>query len=197
MQLARIASILVPVLVAGCASTPAKLQGDFVDVDAWHAANANWLGAEVRWGGVVVGSRATDAGQCLEIAQYPLDRFTLRPYQNFPGGPNAMLAWSANASYPKAHARFLACDADSAPALRGTGAVVTMTGQVHRAQVFQVSDKQCERRLTHNESSLPDYSSTAHASADGLCVIALPTLALTSTKVWDDTLWKPTNLSPH
>lgn len=187
----KIAAAAASLILASCASTPVDLHGRYTEVDAWHAANPQWQGSEVRWGGVVVGARATDAGNCLEIAQYPLDKFTLRPYFRFPGVSNATLVWSANASYPGAAARFLACGADSAGELHPAGTVVTMTGQLRPAQVFQVDDKQCEHAGTARHARTPDYSGTAHVAGDGLCVIALPTVAAMTVHTWDDRFWRP------
>jgi hypothetical protein len=186
-----IATLATSLVLASCATTPANLHGRFTEVDAWHAANAQWRGSQVRWGGVVVGARATDAGDCLEVAQYPLDRFTLRPFFRFPGVPNATLTWSATASYPDAAARFLACGADSMGELHPLGSVLTMTGQLQPAQVFRVDAKQCQHAANARLVPTPDYSGTAHAAGDGLCVVALPTVAVTTVHTWDDRFWSP------
>ena len=180
----------LPVLLAACASTPANLKGDYAEVSPAQGSDARWQGTTVRWGGVVVGVRLTDVGECAEIAQFQLDRFTYQPYRVFPGGADG-LHHGVLATVSLAHAesapRFLACDLRAwKPDASRVGAVVTLVGALQPALVFKVRGQNCLKAGRFAANATPDYSGTMHATDDGACFISLPTLKVTASRTWPE-----------
>lgn len=54
-------------LAGGCASVPAPLRGDAVDLTPAQARDAGRPGLPVRWGGRIVEARAQDGKTCFEV----------------------------------------------------------------------------------------------------------------------------------
>lgn len=76
--LIRTAMLTIALLaLAGCASIPAPLAGEYADFQP-DQATARSLGAEVRWGGSIVDTRPGRDETCIEILARDLDR-NLRP----------------------------------------------------------------------------------------------------------------------
>ena len=67
--------------VAGCASVPAPLEGDYSESFYPDQATDRSVGANVRWGGVVVETRPESRRTCIEILAQELDR-TARPVRS-------------------------------------------------------------------------------------------------------------------
>jgi outer membrane lipoprotein len=106
---------LLPVLlIAGCASVPAPLQGDFRTIAANEAATGNAIGALVRWGGVVIGVEPQKDRTCIQVLARPLGERSGRPLD-----------------VDRSDGRFLACRAGFYdPEIFATGREVTVTGEV-------------------------------------------------------------------
>ncbi|MEE4295280.1 MAG: Slp family lipoprotein [Wenzhouxiangella sp.] len=99
-------------LLAGCASIPAPLAGEYADFQPEQATERS-LGAEVRWGGSIVDTRPGQSETCLEILARDLDS-SLRPV-------------SGDMSY----GRFLACrEGFQDPAVFTQGRDVTVVGRL-------------------------------------------------------------------
>lgn len=183
--------------LAGCSSVPTVLRGNFADVTQTQASLAAFLGTEVRWGGVVVGARESSRGECLEIADFPLDAYYARPYtpDTFSHAAlfrkdvvNYYLTESPRDSMP---ARFLACDAPRVDSkLERVGTVLTVTGMIEPAAVVQVIDDACTppvaRTMWQRNERVPNYVGTEHVSDDGRCVVSLPTVQARAIYAWKE-----------
>ncbi|MFP4208731.1 MAG: Slp family lipoprotein [Wenzhouxiangella sp.] len=98
--------------LAGCASVPAPLAGDYAEFQPDQATDRS-IGAQVRWGGRIVDTRPGQTRTCIEILAQDLDR-NLRPT----GGDVS-------------HGRFLACrDGFRDPAVFTDGREVTVVGRL-------------------------------------------------------------------
>lgn len=181
---------LIPFVVCGCASPPANLRGDYAEVTPAQGSDRRWQGSDVRWGGVVVGARLTDAGECAEIAQFPLDRFTFRPYRIFPGGSDGLLQGlvaTDNSSRAEAAPRFLACPGHALNSdTSRVGTVVTVVGTLQAASVFEVNGRNCVNSHQVEVSAVPDYSGTMHATGQNACFVSLPTVTVAASRVWPE-----------
>ena len=99
--------------MAGCASIPAPLEGDYSESFQPEQANERSLGARVRWGGTVVETMPEAERTCIEILARELDR-SARPIDS-----------DAN------HGRFLACrDEFIDPEIFTNGREVTAVGRL-------------------------------------------------------------------
>ncbi len=67
---------LLPIVLAGCATAPRPLQGEFAQVRPHDAARAD--GARVRWGGSVIAVDPRGAETCFEVLGRDLNE-TARP----------------------------------------------------------------------------------------------------------------------
>ena len=174
-------------MLASCATTPTAFRGDFADVQQTQAVLPAMVGKNVLWGGLVVGTRATDQGQCLEVAAFPLDRYTSRPIPE--EGIVRTLMQSDDYSWTRRgyRARFLACDGirldDDA---LDEGAVITLTGTLRAPQLFEVSAASCDDTYHAVPKWSPHYSGTPHVMADGSCIVAIPTLEVGYAQRWKD-----------
>lgn len=98
--------------LAGCASIPAPLAGEYADFKPDQATDRS-VGAEVRWGGSIVATRPGQSETCIEILARELDR-NLRPT----GGDLT-------------HGRFLACrDGFRDPEVFTSGRDITVVGRL-------------------------------------------------------------------
>lgn len=105
---------LVALALAGCATVPAPLQGQFSTLSPHDAAASGQAGAAVRWGGRIVRTEPLADRTCFEIVSTRLD-YNTRPYwaQDDTGG------------------RFLACRTGFYdPAIFEAGREVTVTGTI-------------------------------------------------------------------
>jgi len=59
--------------LAGCATTPGTLQGDYASISPRQAADAQDVGANVRWGGRIVQVEPRDDSTCFEVMSSRLD----------------------------------------------------------------------------------------------------------------------------
>jgi hypothetical protein len=171
-------------LLVACASTPQQLRGNFAKIGTNDVSTGAWTGSSVRWGGIVAGARATDSGNCLEIAMFPVDNTTGTPYANsqtsgYPGLESLFLNRSAYLSnwLLGPMPRFLACGQQ--PLARATyprGAIVTVVGTVLAPHVYQVNLNGCKAL----------YGSNVHASNEVECLISLPALNIEQIVAWKE-----------
>ncbi len=174
-------------VLSACSTAPTKLQGDFANVSVTESTSGQWNGSMVRWGGLVVGGRLTDAGACLEVAEFPLDRVTLEPYVRSPGDNLLFLGWklaytpAGSAATP----RFLACDQAFDTTTYHAGAVVTMSGYIGTMQNYNVAPDKCEPG-SRNRPRTADYSANITAVSDSSCQILLPTLIVATAYAWKE-----------
>ncbi len=104
--------ILFATLLAGCATTPESLRGEFADIDAADASTED-IGASVRWGGRLLDVLPERERTCFEILALPLDA-------------NARPIVGGGASH-----RFLACrDGFLDPAAFPRDRLITVTGEL-------------------------------------------------------------------
>ncbi len=102
----------VVMLLAGCASIPEPLVGDFAAFQPDQATERS-LGAQVRWGGAIVQTLPGPNDTCVEILAHTLDR-ELRPVRG-----------------DQHHGRFLACrEGFQDPAIFTAGRDITVVGRI-------------------------------------------------------------------
>lgn len=110
IQLSAVAAALL--LLAGCASIPEPLAGDFAEFQPNQTTERS-VGAQVRWGGTIVRTEPGRDETCVEILARDLDR-ELRPLS----GDNNF-------------GRFLACRSGfQDPAIFTSGRDITVVGRV-------------------------------------------------------------------
>lgn len=110
----RLAALLPALLLAGCASVPTPLQGDFRAIAASDAATGNAIGAMVRWGGVIIEAEPQRDRTCIQVLARPLGERSGRPLD-----------------VDRSDGRFLACRAGFYdPEIFASGREVTVTGEV-------------------------------------------------------------------
>src|SRR5690348_15601217 len=68
-----LSAIALALLLAGCVTTPAALQGQFSEVQPEQAAAQQLPGESVRWGGRIVDVHTEKLFTCFEIVGAPLD----------------------------------------------------------------------------------------------------------------------------
>lgn len=117
--------LLVPamLLLGGCISMPAALQGEFAPVEPGDAARSGVVGTPVRWGGRLIKAEPQAQHTCFEIVGLPLDSL---------GRPVPV---------NRSTGRFLACRAGFYdPEIFLPGREVTITGQVVGHDVRRVGE---------------------------------------------------------
>ena len=155
-------------ILAGCATTPRELRGNFTEIGQAQATLPDSLGENVRWGGEVVGSRDIGDRSCLEVAALRPEPKSQRPDDGYP--------WMKQ---PSAGPHFLACsvirfDRD----VSKPGSIATFTGSVQPPSIVQVPRESCR--------SYRQYGATVHAADVDTCVIALATVAVEKSYVWPE-----------
>ena len=169
----------VALLLSACA-TPARLRGEYVDLDPINASTGKFSGTPVRWGGIITGARATDADTCVEVAVFPLDRWTLRP-RGLPDG--YYHATDLKFMYRRSPSRFLACGNEIRDRSEFySGGVVTVTGHLETPLSIEAALASCEGDV--RRQNLPDYAGTVHLVSDGICAVSLPVLKISQIHVW-------------
>jgi hypothetical protein len=178
---------LITVLLGACAQSPPRLQGDFASFEPNQTTTGELSGYRVRWGGVVTGERVTDVGSCVEVAVFPLDRWTLRPiglsgtkaYQHV---ELIRPAYSISGTLqPAPH--FLACGEQILDGSRFyPGAVLTATGIVEPPYVFETEPARCWGEPV----VATDYASTFHVARAGQCAVSLPVLKISQVQAWTE-----------
>jgi hypothetical protein len=186
-------AFIVAALLGACSLNPPQLRGTFTDLAPAQASTNQFAGTDVRWGGIVTGARTTDAGACLEIGWYPLDRWTWQPqgliYSRSDGIEQRLfnktphtVAYPRGNSAPVATPRFLACGEAAANIDRYfPGSVVTLTGRLAVPEIYAVQYTDCVRE---DRPWMADYSSTIHAHDDDTCVVSLPVVNMKSIVAW-------------
>mgnify|MGYP005841053553 CR=1 FL=1 len=74
MNLSRTILLPITLLVAGCASVPDPLEGNYSEAFYPKQAQDQSVGANVRWGGTIIETRPEADRTCVEILAQPLDR---------------------------------------------------------------------------------------------------------------------------
>ena len=182
---ALIGVALSAAMLCACSPLP-QLRGDFAKVDSLAASSGKFDGTTVRWGGVVTGTRMTDAGNCIEVAAYMLDRWSFRPtglspdaYQKNPAIQPSYYEGARRYARP----RFLACgDAVLDDSSYYPGAVVTLTGSIERPFVFEAEYDSCQ--ANGHDRVQADYTGTVHAIDEQRCAVFLPVLKIAQAYAW-------------
>jgi len=109
----RLMLVIAVGAIAGCASVPAPLEGNYSESFFPDQAGDRSIGANVRWGGLVVETRPEAGRTCIEILAQELDR-TARPVRS-----------------DQEHGRFIACrDEFIDPEIFVNGREVTVAGRL-------------------------------------------------------------------
>jgi outer membrane lipoprotein len=120
MSLIRLSLPLALLALAGCATAPKPLQGDFA-VTAADAAAPD--GQKVRWGGEIIRVVNASDRSCFEVLARPLDG-SARPLRR-----------------DRSDGRFLACRSGFYdPAVFESGREITVTGTVDGSELRKVGD---------------------------------------------------------
>jgi outer membrane lipoprotein len=117
-----LAITVVALALSACTTIPEEIQGTYQEVSPARV-EPGVFGSEVRWGGVILGSRNTDQGTCFEILSRSLDKY-LRPELE-----DSTLG------------RFIACKAGfHDPIVFTKGREVTVTGRIQAIDTRKVDD---------------------------------------------------------
>jgi hypothetical protein len=168
-------TVAASLLISACSTMPPSLQGDVVNVTQKQAASPEFAGQSVRWAGVVVGSRDTGRGSCVEVRARPVEPITARP------GPRTNV-----------EPRFLACDSKTLSAdMMQRDTPVTFVGTIDLPQTFEVDASTCDRFEGTAPKRYLDglrgaYKDNIHAAAAGKCVVTLPTIEVAAAHVWPE-----------
>ena len=110
--------------VSACTTVPEQIQGDYPDI-APSRAEPGVIGANVRWGGVILNSRNQGSQTCYEILSRELDKY-LRPVQE-----------------DYTNGRFIACKQGfQDPLVFQKGREITATGTIRNIRVKNVDEYQ-------------------------------------------------------
>ena len=117
--------LILPLMLlslSACTTVPEQIQGEFDNVSP-DRAEPGVIGANVRWGGVILDSRYVDGATCFEVLSRELDKY-LRPTQeDFSRG------------------RFIACKPGfQDPLVFAKGREITTTGSIRTIQARKLED---------------------------------------------------------
>ena len=108
--------------LSACTTVPEQIQGEF-DAVSPDRAEPGVIGAQVRWGGVILGSKYVDDQTCFEVLSRELDKY-LRPTQE-----------------DYSNGRFIACKPGfQDPLVFAKGREITATGAIRNITVRKVQD---------------------------------------------------------
>ncbi len=111
--------LFIVLAVSACTTVPEQIQGDYPDIVPARA-EPGVIGANVRWGGVILNSRNRGNRTCYEILSRELDKY-LRPTQE-----------------DYTNGRFIACkDGFQDPLVFQKGREVTVTGTILHALLIE------------------------------------------------------------
>ncbi|MBS0566600.1 MAG: Slp family lipoprotein [Proteobacteria bacterium] len=180
--------ILSAFLFSACAQTPPRLRGEFVPIEPAQASTGKFNGTPVRWGGIVTGMRAVDAGSCIEVSAFPLDKWTSRPINldtsAYTHGDSVRPMYYTQSGKFDSPPRFLACGADTQDkSIYHVGAVVTAVGTLAEPLVFEAEFTSCLENLPQRHGQ-PDYAGSIHVAKDRLCAVSLPILRIAQAYAW-------------
>ena len=109
-------------LTAACSFAPAPLAGEYAPVTAEQVRDSD-IPQQVRWGGVIIGTRPDNDETCIEILSKPLDT-SLRPLNS-----------------DRSQGRFVACKPEFLdPEVFAQGREVSITGELIRLDERKVGD---------------------------------------------------------
>lgn len=122
-RLARQAGLVLTILLlTACSSTPKALKGTFASLEP-DQASVRDLGAEVRWGGVILDARPDARQTCFEVLSRSLDRSFRPEAEDLTQG------------------RFIACrDGFLDPEVFAKGREITLTGSLVALDERQVGE---------------------------------------------------------
>ena len=111
--------------LAGCATPPKPLRGDFAPVAPGQSASAERAGDTVRWGGRIISTTPGQNTTCFELVSRPLSG-TGRPLSSAPDATDG---------------RFIACRAGFYdPAVFAEGREVTFVGKIEGYESTRIGD---------------------------------------------------------
>ena len=114
--------MLVLLALAACTTVPEQIQGDFPDISPARVEPGVY-GSDVRWGGIILGSRNSGSETCFEILSRDLDKYLRPELEDHTAG------------------RFIACKSGfHDPLVFEKGREVTVTGSIERTEVRKVDD---------------------------------------------------------
>ena len=123
MKTVHAASLLAALALAGCASPPKPLQGQFSQITPEQAVQRQGLGEVVRWGGRIVMVEPGAQSSCFEIVSAPL---------TITGRPQAV---------DSSLGRFIACRAGFYdPEVFMEGREITISGRVESFETRKVGN---------------------------------------------------------
>jgi hypothetical protein len=160
-------SCAIALLLAG-AGAAAEDQNVNVLTDPAVAARGGHEGATVLWGGRIVGRRAEEGKNCIEVASFPLRKGDGRPQ---------------TLSKREEGQRFLACQADAFDASKfAIGNQATVTGVVGSIEqrVFAGSCKNVT-----DAKGRADPGSHRTATAKG-CEVSIPLVTVADSRAWPE-----------
>jgi outer membrane lipoprotein len=104
--------IISALAVSACTSIPEQIQGEFEDVSPARV-DSGITGTEVRWGGVILGTRVESDTTCFEVLSRRLDKYLRPKVEDQTAG------------------RYIACKAGfHDPEVFSKGREITVTGQI-------------------------------------------------------------------
>jgi hypothetical protein len=158
--------------LAGCATVPPDLQGNFARTMPNDAIATSMIGENVRWGGRVFSPRDIAGASCVEVSTYDVSRQDGVPFYTFGRPPSP----------------FLACGEPSAADHTYDGSLVTFTGAVGTPVVFNVPKAQCTRSRgpdVNHEYDGP-YVGAKYSLNGDTCIVTLPRLQIANARVWPE-----------
>jgi outer membrane lipoprotein len=119
----RLLAVFTVILaLSACTTVPEQIQGTFADISPARV-ETSVFGSDVRWGGVIVGSRVKENQTCLEILSRELDKY-LRPKTD-----------------DSTAGRFMACQPGFLdPMVFSAGREITVTGNIKAIEVQKLEN---------------------------------------------------------
>lgn len=113
---------LAALAVSACTTVPEQIQGEFAEI-APDRAEPGVIGANVRWGGVILSAQNRGDSTCFEVLSRELDKY-LRPIQE-----------------DYSNGRFIACKAGfQDPLVFNKGREITATGTIRNLRMNMVDE---------------------------------------------------------
>lgn len=120
----KLIGIAALAVLAGCATAPKPLQGEFSPISPDQARSETGVGEQVRWGGKIVSVQPMERETCLEILSSELNR-SARPVE-------------ADTAH---QGRFIACKPGFLdPAAFESGREVTVVGSIDRVETRKIGE---------------------------------------------------------
>ncbi|MEP6939975.1 MAG: Slp family lipoprotein [Rudaea sp.] len=202
MARAAIVIVIAALTSSACAFAASPVAAESSSIGIEQARSQALAGSAVRWGGIVIGAHPTDQGQCLEVAYFPITKYSHTPYDKesnqdgfrrvlwyarqlqetdaFADGASTN-AWPVRTAPPAgslAGPRFLACQPQTLDATKTRpGTVVTLTGKLEATRSTAAGTEVCR-----------DPNAAWHGDASGSdpqnCLVSVPIVALDDIVAW-------------